>query len=186
MSMSLSSVRLMAPQGLSLGIWRPVSLIGQADKAAAALSDWQAQWTLKRISALTPTQLWRVYVSLCVLSLLVTGVTWTMGAALVLPFACIELALLGLALQVCIRHAADRDEIAMKADLLRVARHRAGQVELTEFHPRWVRIEPDGLDGSLVRLSGQGHSVVVGEFVQRAHRRQLADEFRWALRHLED
>lgn len=55
------------------------------------------------------------------------------------------------------RHAADRDLIAMKPSLVRVEQHRAGQ----------------------------GRRVVVGEYVPRDCRAQLAEEFRWALRRLE-
>jgi uncharacterized membrane protein len=84
------------------------------------------------------------------------------------------------------RHASDRDAIAMKASLVRVEQHRGGHIRRVDFNPRWVRVEPDRHDGSLVRLSGQGRSVVVGEFVPRDSRPQLAEEFRWALRHLED
>ncbi len=39
---------------------------------------------------------------------------------------------------------------------------------------------------SLVRISGHGRSVEVGGYLPRAARPQLAEEFRWALRHLDD
>lgn len=186
MTATLSSVHMMAPPALRLGVWRPISLFFQVDRSPASPSEWKAAWLLKRQCALTPGQLLKAYLGLCALSLAVALGFWFMGAALVLPFACVEVVALGVAMLVFARHATDRDVIAMKADLLKVECHRAGQVVSAEFHPRWVRVEPDQHDGSLVRLSGQGRSVVVGEFVHRHHRRQLADEFRLALRHLDD
>ena len=74
----------------------------------------------------------------------------------------------------------------MHDSLVRVSRHRGGRVQAVSFHPRWMRVEPEQHDRSLIRLSGQGRSVVVGEFVPAHSRRQLADELRWALRHLDD
>jgi uncharacterized membrane protein len=82
------------------------------------------------------------------------------------------------------RHAADQDFIGMCPQVLRVELHRAGQVSRWDFNPRWVRIEPRGADGSLVRLSGQGMSVDIGHFVRASLRQQLARELRWALRQL--
>jgi uncharacterized membrane protein len=177
MSATLSSVRLMAHEGFRLGVWRPVELIAQVD--------WQAQWSLERPTALAHSQLFRAFVGLFVAAVLVAAVCFVMGVAMAQPFACLGGVALGLALLGYARHAADRDVIAMKPGLLRVERHRAGRMESVDFHPRWVRVEPNLLDGSVVRLSGQGRSVAVGEFVRRDLRRQLADEFRWALRHLD-
>ena len=63
--------------------------------------------------------------------------------------------------------------------------HRcAGRVESVEFNPRWVCIEPKHHNLSLIRLSGQGRSIDVGQHVPPMWRRQLAAEFRWALRQL--
>ena len=158
----------------------------QGSAGAVVGSDWLAEWSLQRRCALSPRQMFHAYLALSATSLVIAGGFWRMGASLVLPFAAIELVALGLAMLFYARHAADRDLIAMKPSLVRVEQHRAGQVSRVDFNPRWIRVEPDRHDGSLVRLSGQGRSVVVGEFVPRDGRPQLAQEFRWALRHLDD
>jgi uncharacterized membrane protein len=186
MTATLSPVRLMSPSAMRFGVWRPLLGLIQGSAGAVAGSDWLAEWSLNRRCALSPRQMFRVYLGLSAASLLIACGFWFAGASLVLPFAAIELAALGLAMLFYVRHAADRDLIAMKPSLVRVEQHRAGQVSRVDFNPRWIRVEPDQHDGSLVRLSGQGRSVVVGEFVPREGRPQLAEEFRWALRHLDD
>jgi uncharacterized membrane protein len=100
--------------------------------------------------------------------------------------AAIELLSLCLMLRLVARHASDQDIIAMNPSLVRVERRRAGRVRRVDFNPRWVRVEPELHGGSLVRVAGQGRSVLVGGFLPRAARPQLAEELRWALRHLDD
>lgn len=84
------------------------------------------------------------------------------------------------------RHADDHDHIAMHAERVHVACQRGGRTASFDCHPRWVRIEPVDHDRSLIRVSGECASMVVGEFVTRDERKQLAHELRWALRQLDD
>lgn len=188
MPATLSPVPLMSSAALRFGVWRPLlNLVqGAASMAAPDTSGWRVEWLLQRDGALSARQAWSIYAALCLVALALAGGFWVFGAAFVLPFAFMEILAVLAAVLVYSRHAADREYIAMRPNLLRVERRSGGRTNCIEFNPRWVRVEPDRDDGSLVRLSGQGRSVVVGEFVQRQHRRQLADEFRWALKHLED
>jgi uncharacterized membrane protein len=149
-------------------------------------ADWVAEWALRRSGAFRLVQL-RVLGLLCMFALVLMAVPWRpAGLAAILPVLALGLAAWVATAVLSARHATDRDLIAMNPSLVRVERHRAGQVSRVDFHPRWVRVEPDCQDGSLIRLSGQGRSVVVGEFVPRESRPHLAEEFRWALRHLDD
>ena len=171
------------PATWRIGTWQtPEHEIDESTGAAA----WQVRWMLKRPCALSPRQLLLAYLGLSAVSLGVALSFWFVGAALVLPFACLEVFVLGVAMLAYARHATDRDIVALSAHLLRVERHRAGRVESAEFHPCWVRVGADRHDGALLRLSSKGASVSVGQFVQRHQRQQVADELRWALRHLLD
>jgi uncharacterized membrane protein len=185
MSASLSPVRLMSPSAMRFGVWRPLLDLIQASHDSHE-GTWRAEWLLKRRSLMSVRQLIAVYVGLSVMSLGVAIGFWQQGMPQVLPVATAELAVLALGMLLYVRHTSDRDAIAMKPSLVRVEQHRGGQVRRIDFNPRWVRVEPDLQDGSLVRLSGQGRSVVVGEYVPRDCRPQLAEEFRCALRHLND
>jgi len=139
-------------------------------------------WFLKRNCSVTPQQLGWLYASLCVISLSIAGVFWAMGAVLVLPFAWIELAAVGLAFLVYARHATDGERISLKGRRLVVELESAGQLRRAEFHRDWVRVEPVADDRSLIELSGQGRRVNVGRFVRPELRPVLAQEIRRALR----
>lgn len=187
MTATLSPVRLMSPSAMRFGVWRPLlGLIHGPQGMASSGGEWLAEWQLQRHSAMTPRQMFSVYLALSVLSMLVAAACWQAGVSLVVPFTVAEMTVLAVAMVLYVRHASDRDLIAMNPSLVRVEQHRAGQISRVDFNPRWVRVEPEQHDGSLVRMSGQGRSVVVGEYVPRDCRRQLAEEFRWALRHLDD
>jgi uncharacterized membrane protein len=171
---------------MRFGVWRPLLGLLQGSAGALAGADWLAEWRLQRRSAFSRRRMAQAYLVWSVASLLAAAACWRMGAEQVWPYTAAQLMALGMALLFHARHATDCDLIAMKPSLVRVEQHRAGHVRRVDFNPRWIRVEPDQQDGSLVRLSGQGRSVVVGEFVSRDGRPQLAEEFRWALRHLDD
>jgi len=192
MPAALSRGSYVSAQAIRLGVWnvgaptaRPLwgqsGADGVASSASPAGHPWQAEWHLKRNCALAPRQLLLAYGLACILALSIALALHRYGATYVLPFALIELTALGAALLVYARHAADKEFIGLNDQTLHVERHRAGRIETMDFDPRWVRIEPQRHDLSLIRLSGQGRSIDVGQHVQPSWRRQLAAEFRWAL-----
>jgi uncharacterized membrane protein len=192
MPAALSRGSYVSAQAIRLGVWnvgaptaRPLWGQSGADGVAFSASPsgqtWQAEWHLKRNCALAPRQLMLAYGLACILALSIALALHRYGATYVLPFALIELTALGAALLVYARHAADKEFIGLNDQTLHVERHRAGRIETMDFDPRWVRIEPQRHDLSLIRLSGQGRSIDVGQHVQPSWRRQLAAEFRWAL-----
>jgi len=140
------------------------------------------QWLLKRNCSITPRQLMAFYVSVCVVSLGIGMLCWMQGATLVMPFAWLEVVVVGSALLIYSRHAADRESIRLQPGRLIVEHVFGRHTERAEFAPDWVRVEPEHGDGSLIELSGQGQRIAVGRFVRPELRRQLADELRWALR----
>ena len=140
------------------------------------------QWVLRRNCSISPRQLLGVYASLCVLSLALGLGFWWQGAPFVLAFAGIELLLVGVALMVYARHAADREMVTLARRELRVERFSGRQVERAEFRAEWVCVEPAQAQGSLVELAGQGRRMLIGRFVRPEHRGALAQELRRALR----
>ena len=100
------------------------------------------QWVLKRNGSFTPAQLFGTYLALCALSLTIAlAFTWN-GASPVLAFAAIELLLVGAALLVYARHAADQERITLAGGALCVELHHGSQTERTQFRAAWVRLEP--------------------------------------------
>lgn len=148
----------------------------------ATVSGQSIHWFLKRNCSLTPSQLGWLYASLCVVSLGIGTAFWLHGAPMVLPFAWLELAAVGLVFILYARHATDGEKIALQEGRLVVELENGGNVERAEFLPHQVRIEPQASDGSLIEVSGQGRSVKVGRYVRPELRAALAQEIRMALR----
>jgi uncharacterized membrane protein len=92
------------------------------------------------------------------------------------------LLLVGAALLVYARHAADQERITLANGALRVEHQRGQQTERTQFRAAWVRVEPRHGEGSLVELSGDGRQSFVGRYLRPEMRTPLAQELRAALR----
>jgi uncharacterized membrane protein len=159
-------------------------MVSQANNAFrfAMVSEQGTHWILKRNCSVTPAQLGYLYVSLCILSLGVSGLFWALGATLVLPFALLELVAVGTAFLVYARHATDHERISLFEGRLVVEWETAGRSQRCEFAREWVRVEPRQDDGQLIEVRGGGESVRVGRFVRSELRPLLAREIRQALR----
>lgn len=150
--------------------------------ALGSANQQDVEWLLKRNCSLAPSQLICFYISLCVVSLGIAAFFWNMGATIVMPFAWLELTAVGAALLLYARHAGDGEKIMLHEGQLVVELEVAGRTRRAEFNSQWVRIEPARGDGSLISVSGQGHSVSVGRHVRPELRPALAREIRRALR----
>lgn len=148
----------------------------------ATVSPQGTQWLLRRNCSLSPRQMASVYGLLCAVSLGIAGFFWSRGAWMVMPFALLEVLVVGLAFVLYARHAVDRERISLSGDRLVVELETAGRTERAEFRRAWVRVEPRAGDGSLIEVFGDGHSVRVGRFVRAEWRPALAREIRLALR----
>lgn len=140
------------------------------------------QWQLRRNCSVTPGQLFKLYLSLCVVSMVIAAAFWLQGAHLILPFASLELMAVGAAFLVYARHARDGEKITLHGQQLVVELETAGRTERAEFAREWVRVEPRAGDGSLIEVSCQGRSVSVGRHLRPELRPALAREIRFALR----
>ena len=140
------------------------------------------QWLLKRNCSVTPAQLVALFISLSVVSLGIATFFWFQGATLVMPFAWLELMVVGATFVIYARHARDGEKISLKGGQLVVEQETAGRLQRAEFNREWVRVEPQDGDGSLIEVSGQGRTVLVGRHVRPELRPALAREIRFALR----
>lgn len=136
---------------------------------------------MQRNCSVTPRQLWLVYALLCLVSLGIAGFFWSVGATLVVPFAVLEMAALGVALLVYGRHAADAEHISVQRDRLVVETETAGLRQRVEFQPPWVQVSPMVGRQALIEVSGQGRRVVIGHHVRADCRAEVAAEIRRAL-----
>lgn len=141
------------------------------------------RWLLRRNCSLGPRQLGQVYLSLCLVSLAIGLFFLVQGAPWVMAFAGLEVLVLGLALLVFARHAADREELTLVGHSLQVEQHYGSQVQLTDWVADRVTVEPLGGQGSLVKLCSRGQTLHVGRFLRPELRAAFAQELRSALRH---
>ena len=148
----------------------------------ATVSGQRIDWRLARNCSVTPAQMGWMYLSLCSVSLGIATFFWMLGARLVMPFAWLEMVVVGLAFAMYGRHAADGERISLQGSRLVVEFETAGKLERAEFDRSWVRVEPKTGDRSLITLSAQGRSVEVGRYVRPELRPALASEIRMALR----
>lgn len=140
------------------------------------------RWIMRRNCSLAPRQVLQAYLLVCAVSLTIALMFAWSGATPVLWFAGVELTVLGLALLLYARHAADHETITLKNSTMSVEHHCGSRVDRAEFRAEWVRVEPLVGQGSLLELSGAGQKTLVGRYVRPEWRQSLAAELRQALR----
>ncbi len=156
-----------------------VSTLDSSSFCAPSEQDGELVWQFKRNCSISPKQLLFFFVSLALASSFVAMLTWEAGATLVTPFTVLELLALGAALLAYARHAADRERVAMSAQLLVVEWESAGRIERAEFNPRWARIVVG--ERGLIEISGAGRQAFIGRYTRPERREKLARDLRRAL-----
>jgi uncharacterized membrane protein len=142
----------------------------------------QLQWKLSRNCSVTPAQLGLLYASLCIVSLSIAGMFWLHGATMVMPFAWLELFVVGTAFVIYARHATDGERIWLSGDELIVERTHASRITVEAFKRAWVHVEPQTDDRSLIEVSSGARRIHIGRHVRPELRPELAREIRSALR----
>lgn len=127
---------------------------------------------------------WRLFASLCGVSLGFALVFAAFGAWLVLPYSALEMAVLYAAFLWIERHASDWERVSVCGDRVIVERERAGVHTRCEFNRYWTRIEvrEEGFNrarGLWLRFAGR--SVAFGSELSAADRAAVARDLRHAL-----
>lgn len=139
-------------------------------------------WKLVRHCSIAPRQLLMSYAVLCVVSLGIGGAFAWHGAGYVLGFAGLELLLVGVAMLVHARHAADGEMLTLVGRSLQVERHEGATTDRADFAIDWLTVEPVAGQNSLIRLAGQGRVLHIGRWLQPHLRADFARELRQVLR----
>lgn len=179
MSTALAPSPWPAPAAAGVAGWRFGRLVDLPGRDGPRLA---LQWVLKRNCSITPRQTVAAYLALCAVSLSIALGFLAHGAPFVLVFAGVELLLVGVALYVYARHAADRETITLADHEVEVEQCFGRQVQRAAFRAEWLCVEPAKAQGSLVELAGQGQRVRVGRFLRPELRAAFAQEVRRALR----
>jgi uncharacterized membrane protein len=128
---------------------------------------------LKRNCSISPRGLLLVFALLAALALGIASVFAALGAWLILPFAGLELGLLGAAFWITARHAADYERIERSRDRLTVDVSEAEQLRRYELDARRARVR---LQEGHVLLDAPQARLEVGRHLDAASRAGFAAE----------
>jgi len=135
--------------------------------------------TLKRNCSISPSGLACVFAALA-LAVLAIGTSFAIaGAWLILPFAGLEVLLLGGAFVLQARHATDYERIALEQGQLRVEVADGKRLARYELDARRVRVE---VDGSRVVLRGPREALELGRHLDERSRIAFGAELKKRLR----
>jgi uncharacterized membrane protein len=138
--------------------------------------------TVKRNCSISPQDCLRLLLTLAVLCLGIGVVFACLGAWMILPFASLEITLLGTAFYLVGRHAADHEHIAVEDGVLTVQVQEAGRNTEHRFNPAWVNLVVDETQHGLrVAIRSQGQELEIGRHLDRGRRQALAAELRQRL-----
>jgi len=114
-------------------------------------------------------------------TLIVNGYFVSLGAWLVMPFAVLEMLVLGVALYGFLKQANGRELITISDGELRIERLRwPGHKQTWDFQAYWVKVilrgNPATWHPSRLLLRSHGQEVLVGECLTETERRRLAKD----------
>ena len=118
------------------------------------------------------------FASICLVSFSIAGAMALHGMWPILPFAGLEMLVLGWALWVSLRRRHHSQTILVTDDRIRVETRAGAQVEQIEFTRHWARVTLRRADirlhPSRLTIESHGRSCEVGGFLNEEERRALA------------
>lgn len=122
-----------------------------------------------------------VFASLAAVSFGIGAIFAALGPWLILPFAGIEMAALGLAFVLCGRRAGDCERIRLLPHMLTVEHVRGQRQVVHQFNPRWAKLEiVHGALSIRVLLSQGGRVLELGQHLGFRQRCSFATAFKAA------
>jgi uncharacterized membrane protein len=104
----------------------------------------------------------------------------------VLPFAGLEIAVLGIAFYVCLARSQIREVVSVNADVVTVEKGRHRPQQHWECPRAWARVSlqrsPIAWYPSRLAIAFQGRQVEIGKFLNEQERCELADELEHTIR----
>ncbi len=138
--------------------------------------------TLRRNCSISPSGLACVFLALAVVVLLIGTGFAIAGAWLILPFAGLEVLLLGGAFMLQARHATDYERIALESGRLRVEVAQGRRFERHELDARRVRVE---VQGARLLVRNTLEVLELGRHLDEASRKLFGAELKRRLRNLD-
>lgn len=133
-------------------------------------------WMLRRTDRLQPRQLRRLYLSLCLPTLVIAALFAGAGYWYVLPYALAELVLLAGCLWCYWRHTDDYDKIAITDGAILIVQRRSCHSSEFELNRWCASVTMPTRNGAPIHLTDSYTSIAVGQLVSDKLRRQVAWE----------
>ena len=134
------------------------------------------EWVLKKNCSISPRQLAKAYMALCLASFLVATYFVMHGAWLVMVFAMLEMTAVAAAFIYFGRHATDRECISLSDAGLLVELVQAERSLSYRLDPRRTRVAIPEPRQRLIRLEANGERVEVGRYLTERKRQEFAKE----------
>ena len=145
---------------------------------------------LKRNCSFTPKQVGQFYLSMVLFSSVIASYFYWQGAWMIIPFACIELLVLGIALLIYSRHATDYEKITIKDGMMHIEIVNGSKKIEKQWPLLWLRIRTPIFSkdtkvskdpkNNFVTIEHADESIFVGSHTLREKRKELADKIRRA------
>ena len=130
------------------------------------------RWQMRRNCSLTPKQLFKFYIVLVCLSLIV-AIGFLLAGAWVIPiFTALELSAVTIGFLIYCRHALDYETIEIEDKRLLVKKFIGHKETLYEFNTQWAKIELPIAGSKIFKISQADLQVELGQFIR--HEQQLA------------
>ena len=146
-----------------------------------AVAQQGSKWVFRRNCSLTPKQLLQWYISLCVITLVIATGFLLAGFWIVLPFAGLELFLVGTAFVIYARHAADYEMIELQPNQLVLVMADGSKLTQLEWSPQWAKLSYNGKYKAPLLFSHRGQQVKIGKFIAEKDKSALHRELKAAL-----
>ena len=130
------------------------------------------RWQMRRNCSLTPKQLFKFYIVLVCLSLIV-AIGFLLAGAWVIPiFTALELSAVTIGFLIYCRHALDYETIEIEDKRLLVKKFIGHKETLYEFNTQRAKIELPIAGSKIFKISQADLQVELGQFIR--HEQQLA------------
>lgn len=145
-----------------------------------------SHWVIRPNQSLTWRGAIKIYalITFCCLGI---GIAYALhGFWPVLPFAGLEVIVLGIAFYLCLSRSQRREVVHITPDMVTVEKGRGRPEERWECPRAWARVllerSPVSWYPSHLSIAFQGRQVEIGRFLNEAERRALASELQQAIR----
>ena len=124
------------------------------------------RWQMRRNCLLTPKQLFKFYIALVCLSLIVATGFFLAGAWVISIFTALELSAVTIGFLIYCRHALDCETIEIEDKRLLVKKYIGHKETLYEFNTQWAKIEPPIQGSKIFKISQADVRVELGQFIR--------------------